>query len=138
MACHRQGRVDPGGLRQAEHPLLETVGGPEQLGTEDGRGPAGDGLPMRKGCPLNPEPPDGPHIGSGLSGAGWALGGITAATRGVSAELLMSVVPLRKRWQIGLSYYSGRNIDFHLAIAATAMVPVDSPLAVGVLKWLSV
>ncbi|KAJ1099413.1 hypothetical protein NDU88_004514 [Pleurodeles waltl] len=56
MAYHRQGRADPGGLRQAEHPLSETVGGPETLGTEDGRGAAGDGLPMRKGCPSNPDP----------------------------------------------------------------------------------
>ncbi|KAJ1137676.1 hypothetical protein NDU88_004074 [Pleurodeles waltl] len=52
MACHRQGRADPGGLRQAEHPLLETVGGPETLGMEDHGGPAGDGLPMRKGYPI--------------------------------------------------------------------------------------
>ncbi|KAJ1139118.1 hypothetical protein NDU88_005495 [Pleurodeles waltl] len=29
-------------------------------------------------------PPDVPHTGSGLSGDGWALEGITAATRGVS------------------------------------------------------
>ncbi|KAJ1117868.1 hypothetical protein NDU88_006064 [Pleurodeles waltl] len=56
MACHRHGRADPGGLWQAEHPLLETVGGPEMLGTEDGRGPAGDGFPMRNGCPSNPDP----------------------------------------------------------------------------------
>ncbi|KAJ1199139.1 hypothetical protein NDU88_002977 [Pleurodeles waltl] len=36
----------------------------------------------RKGCPSNPDKPDGPHTGSGLSRAGWALEGITAATRG--------------------------------------------------------
>ncbi|KAJ1141928.1 hypothetical protein NDU88_008256 [Pleurodeles waltl] len=41
-----------------------------------------DGLPMRNGCPSNPNPPDGPHTGGGLPGARWALGGITAATRG--------------------------------------------------------
>ncbi|KAJ1107750.1 hypothetical protein NDU88_005139 [Pleurodeles waltl] len=33
-----------------------TVGhGPETLGTEDGRDPAGDDLPMRQGCPSNPD-----------------------------------------------------------------------------------
>ncbi|KAJ1178283.1 hypothetical protein NDU88_003530 [Pleurodeles waltl] len=57
MACHRKGRADPGGLRQAEHPLSETVGGPETLGMEDGGDPAGDGLLMRKGCPSTPDPP---------------------------------------------------------------------------------
>ncbi|KAJ1099757.1 hypothetical protein NDU88_004855 [Pleurodeles waltl] len=82
MACHRQGRADPGGLHQVEHPLSQTLGGHEKLGTEDGGGPAWDGLQMRKGCPSNPDLPDGLHPGGGLSGAGWALGGITAATRG--------------------------------------------------------
>ncbi|KAJ1110270.1 hypothetical protein NDU88_007625 [Pleurodeles waltl] len=56
MACHHQGGADPGGLRQVEHPLSETMGGPETLGTEDGEGPAGDGLPTRNGCPSNPTP----------------------------------------------------------------------------------
>ncbi|KAJ1114582.1 hypothetical protein NDU88_002817 [Pleurodeles waltl] len=55
----------PSGLWQVEHPLSQTVGGPETLGTEDSGGPARDGLPTRKG-----------------SRAGWALEGITAATRG--------------------------------------------------------
>ncbi|KAJ1170099.1 hypothetical protein NDU88_001980 [Pleurodeles waltl] len=82
VVCHRQGGADPGGLRQAEHPLSETVGGPEPLNMENGGGPAVDGLPTRKGCLSNPDPPDGPHTGGGLSGDGWALGGITAATRG--------------------------------------------------------
>ncbi|KAJ1150668.1 hypothetical protein NDU88_003458 [Pleurodeles waltl] len=83
VACHRQGRADPGCLRQAEHPLSETVGGPEILGKEDGGGPPEDGLPARKGCLSNPDPPDDLHTGGGLSGAGWALEGIrTAATRG--------------------------------------------------------
>ncbi|KAJ1200205.1 hypothetical protein NDU88_004031 [Pleurodeles waltl] len=91
MACHRQGRADLGGLRQAEHPLLQTVGGPETLGMEDGRGPAGDGLPMRKGCLSNPDPPDVPHTGGSLSGAGWALEGITAATRREPAIITDSV-----------------------------------------------
>ncbi|KAJ1199309.1 hypothetical protein NDU88_003146 [Pleurodeles waltl] len=67
MVRHRQGRVDPGGLWQAEHPLSQTVGGPETLGKEDGRGPASDGLPKRMGFASNPEPPDGPHTGGGLS-----------------------------------------------------------------------
>ncbi|KAJ1197083.1 hypothetical protein NDU88_000945 [Pleurodeles waltl] len=57
LAGHRQGHADPGGLWQAEHPLSQTVGGPAPLGKEDGGGPAGDGLPMRKGCPSNPDPP---------------------------------------------------------------------------------
>ncbi|KAJ1155662.1 hypothetical protein NDU88_008391 [Pleurodeles waltl] len=82
MAWHRRRRAAPGGLRQLEHPLSETVRGPETLGMEDRGGPAGDGLPMRKWCPSNPDPPDYPHTGGGLSGAGWALGGIPAATRG--------------------------------------------------------
>ncbi|KAJ1108188.1 hypothetical protein NDU88_005570 [Pleurodeles waltl] len=91
MACHRQGCADPGGLRQAEHPLSQTVGGPETLGKEDGGGPAGDVLPSRKGCPLNPDPPDVPHTASGLSGVGWALEGITAATRGETSVSTASV-----------------------------------------------
>ncbi|KAJ1211148.1 hypothetical protein NDU88_006509 [Pleurodeles waltl] len=57
MACHRQGRADPGGLRQAEHPLSETVGVPEMLSMEDRGGPAGDGPLTRIGCPSNPDPP---------------------------------------------------------------------------------
>ncbi|KAJ1143499.1 hypothetical protein NDU88_009807 [Pleurodeles waltl] len=56
VACYRQGRADPEGLPEAEHPLSETVGGPEMLGMEDGGGPVGDGLPTRKGCPSNPDP----------------------------------------------------------------------------------
>ncbi|KAJ1118809.1 hypothetical protein NDU88_006996 [Pleurodeles waltl] len=58
------------------------VGGPAPMGKEDGRGPAGAGLPMRKGCPSYPDPSDVPHPGGGLSRVGWALEGITAATRG--------------------------------------------------------
>ncbi|KAJ1116234.1 hypothetical protein NDU88_004452 [Pleurodeles waltl] len=56
MVCHRQGGEDPGVLWQAEHPLSETVGGPETLGTEDHGVPAGDGLPTRKGCPSDLTP----------------------------------------------------------------------------------
>ncbi|KAJ1123749.1 hypothetical protein NDU88_002216 [Pleurodeles waltl] len=67
LACHRQGGADPGGLWQAEHPLSQTVGGPDTLGMEDGGGPAGDGVPTRKGCPSNPDPPNDPHTGGGLS-----------------------------------------------------------------------
>ncbi|KAJ1116756.1 hypothetical protein NDU88_004962 [Pleurodeles waltl] len=73
---------EPGGLQPAEHPLQEVVGGPEALGQEDQRGPAGEGLPTRKGCPSDPDPSNGPHSGSGLSRFGWALEGSTAATRG--------------------------------------------------------
>ncbi|KAJ1201581.1 hypothetical protein NDU88_005389 [Pleurodeles waltl] len=32
VVCHLQGRADPGGPSLAEHPLQETVGGPETLG----------------------------------------------------------------------------------------------------------
>ncbi|KAJ1136873.1 hypothetical protein NDU88_003287 [Pleurodeles waltl] len=64
------------------HSLQEAVEGPEALGQEDRRGPAGEGLPTRKGCLLDPDPPNGPHSGSGISGFGWALEGSTAATRG--------------------------------------------------------
>ncbi|KAJ1099827.1 hypothetical protein NDU88_004922 [Pleurodeles waltl] len=51
----------------AEHPLSQTMGGPETQGTDDCGGSAGDGLPMKKGCPLDPAPPDGPHTDGGLS-----------------------------------------------------------------------
>ncbi|KAJ1137650.1 hypothetical protein NDU88_004048 [Pleurodeles waltl] len=60
MACHRQRGADLGGLWQAENLLSQTVGGPEMLGMEEGGGPAGDGLPRRKGCPSNPDPPMAP------------------------------------------------------------------------------
>ncbi|KAJ1201358.1 hypothetical protein NDU88_005170 [Pleurodeles waltl] len=82
VASHRQGGADPGGLQLAEHPLQEAVGGPEALGQEDLRGPAGEGLPTRKGCPSDPDPPNGLHSDGGLSGFGWALEGNTAATSG--------------------------------------------------------
>ncbi|KAJ1127648.1 hypothetical protein NDU88_006044 [Pleurodeles waltl] len=45
LACHRQGSADPGGLSKMEHPLLQEMGGPAPLEQEDGRGPAGGGLP---------------------------------------------------------------------------------------------
>ncbi|KAJ1132602.1 hypothetical protein NDU88_010909 [Pleurodeles waltl] len=56
--------------------------GPAPLEHEDGGGPAGDGLPMWKGCPSHHDPTDVPDPGSGVSGLGWVLEGITAATRG--------------------------------------------------------
>ncbi|KAJ1137043.1 hypothetical protein NDU88_003456 [Pleurodeles waltl] len=68
-----------------EHPLPEKIGGPALLDQEDGRGPAEDGLPTRKGCPLHHDPPDVPDPGGGTSGVGWALEGITAATRGAAS-----------------------------------------------------
>ncbi|KAJ1193360.1 hypothetical protein NDU88_002658 [Pleurodeles waltl] len=82
LACHRQGRPDPGGLPQTEHPLPEKMGGHSPLEQEDGGGSAGDGLPMWEGCPLHHDPPDVQDPGGGVPGGGWALECITAATRG--------------------------------------------------------
>ncbi|KAJ1166181.1 hypothetical protein NDU88_006589 [Pleurodeles waltl] len=82
LACHRQGRPDPGGPPQIEHPLPYEMGGHSPLEQEDGGGPAGDGLPTWEGCPLHHDPPDVPDPGGGLPGVGWALESITAATRG--------------------------------------------------------
>ncbi|KAJ1200756.1 hypothetical protein NDU88_004577 [Pleurodeles waltl] len=58
------------------------MGGHPPLEQEDGRGPAGDGLPMWEGCPSHHDPPDVPDPGGGVSRVGWALEGITVATRG--------------------------------------------------------
>ncbi|KAJ1120687.1 hypothetical protein NDU88_008849 [Pleurodeles waltl] len=80
--CHRQGRPDPGGPPETEHPLPEEMGGHSPLEQEDGGGSTGDGLPMWEGCPSNHDPPDVPDPGGGLPGVGWALEGITADTRG--------------------------------------------------------
>ncbi|KAJ1088932.1 hypothetical protein NDU88_002086 [Pleurodeles waltl] len=82
LACHRQGRPDPGGLPQTEHPLREKMGGHSPLEQEDGGGPAGDGLPKWEVRPSHHDPPDVPDPGGGVSGVGWVLEGITAATRG--------------------------------------------------------
>ncbi|KAJ1208259.1 hypothetical protein NDU88_003645 [Pleurodeles waltl] len=82
LACHHQGRTDPRGLSYTEHPLPQEMGGPVPLKQEDGGGPAGGGLLTWKGCPLHHDPLDVLDPGSGLSGVGWALEGITAATRG--------------------------------------------------------
>ncbi|KAJ1192798.1 hypothetical protein NDU88_002104 [Pleurodeles waltl] len=57
----------PWGFTAGGVPTIANGGGPESLGKEDSGGPAGDVLPMRTGCPLNPDPPDGPHTGGGLS-----------------------------------------------------------------------
>ncbi|KAJ1174716.1 hypothetical protein NDU88_000009 [Pleurodeles waltl] len=82
LTCHRQGRPDPGGLPQTEHPLPEKMGGHLPLEQEDGEGSAGDGLPTWEGCPSNHDPPDVQGPGGGIPGVGWALEGITADTRG--------------------------------------------------------
>ncbi|KAJ1216443.1 hypothetical protein NDU88_004045 [Pleurodeles waltl] len=82
LACHHQGRPDPGGLPQTEHPLPEKIGGHSPLEQEDGGGSAGDGLLTWEGCPSHRDPPDVQDPGGGLPGVGWSLEGITAATRG--------------------------------------------------------
>ncbi|KAJ1208026.1 hypothetical protein NDU88_003416 [Pleurodeles waltl] len=66
LACHRQGRLDPGGPPQTEHPLPEKMGGHSPLEQEDSGGSAGDGLPTWEGCPSNHDPPDVPDPGGGL------------------------------------------------------------------------
>ncbi|KAJ1176969.1 hypothetical protein NDU88_002236 [Pleurodeles waltl] len=58
------------------------MGGPVPLEQENSGGPAGDGLPTWKGCPSHHDPSDVPDPGGGISGVGWALERITAATRG--------------------------------------------------------
>ncbi|KAJ1202710.1 hypothetical protein NDU88_006507 [Pleurodeles waltl] len=68
--------------KQTEHPLLEKMGGHSQLEKEHGGGSAGDGLPMWEGCPSHHDPADVQDPGGGVPGVGWALEGITAATRG--------------------------------------------------------
>ncbi|KAJ1152012.1 hypothetical protein NDU88_004791 [Pleurodeles waltl] len=82
LACHRQGRPDPGGLPQTEHPLPEKMRGHSPLEQEDGGGSAGDGLPTWEGCLSHHDLPDVQDPGGGVPGVGWALEGITAATRG--------------------------------------------------------
>ncbi|KAJ1209949.1 hypothetical protein NDU88_005318 [Pleurodeles waltl] len=90
LACHRQGRPDPGGLPQTEHPLLEKMGGHSPLEQEDSGGSSGDGLPTWEGCPSHHDPPDVQDPGGGVPGVGWALEGITAAKRGSSPRARLS------------------------------------------------
>ncbi|KAJ1098220.1 hypothetical protein NDU88_003336 [Pleurodeles waltl] len=82
LACHRQGRPDPGGPPQTGHPLPEEMGGHPPLEQEDGGGSAGDGLPMWEGCQSDFDPPDVPDPGGGLPRFGWAREDIAADTRG--------------------------------------------------------
>ncbi|KAJ1089875.1 hypothetical protein NDU88_003018 [Pleurodeles waltl] len=82
LACHRQGRPDPGGppetgthcrkrwedIRRCSKKTAEA-----QLGMASQRG---------RGARRSMTPPDVPDPGGGLPGVGWALEGITADTRG--------------------------------------------------------
>ncbi|KAJ1197672.1 hypothetical protein NDU88_001528 [Pleurodeles waltl] len=54
LACHCQGRPDPGGLPQMEHPLPEKMGGHSPLEQEDGGGSAGGWPPNVGGVPVAP------------------------------------------------------------------------------------
>ncbi|KAJ1189449.1 hypothetical protein NDU88_006194 [Pleurodeles waltl] len=71
------------------------MGGHSPLEQEDGGGPAEDGLPTWKGCPSHHDPPDVPDPSGGVSGVGWALEGITAATRGVPVLVCISIIRRR-------------------------------------------
>ncbi|KAJ1096692.1 hypothetical protein NDU88_001825 [Pleurodeles waltl] len=93
LACHRQGRPDPGGLPQTEQPILEKMGGHSTLEQEDGGGSAEDGLPTWEGCPSHHDPPDVQDPGGGLPGVGWALEGITAATKGSRTSTSATTFP---------------------------------------------
>ncbi|KAJ1087954.1 hypothetical protein NDU88_001113 [Pleurodeles waltl] len=53
MACHHQGRVDPGGLRLAEHELSEMVGRPD-AGHGRRQRPSLGWPPNEKGVPVEP------------------------------------------------------------------------------------
>ncbi|KAJ1173998.1 hypothetical protein NDU88_005822 [Pleurodeles waltl] len=50
LACHRQGRPDPGGPPQREHPLLEKMGGPSPLEQEDGEAQLGMASQLGRGA----------------------------------------------------------------------------------------
>ncbi|KAJ1202420.1 hypothetical protein NDU88_006220 [Pleurodeles waltl] len=82
LACHRQGRPDPGGPPETGNPLPEEMGGHPPLEQEDSGGSAGDGLPTWEGCQSDFDPPDVPDPGGGLPQFGWAREDITADTRG--------------------------------------------------------
>ncbi|KAJ1096924.1 hypothetical protein NDU88_002054 [Pleurodeles waltl] len=82
LACHRQGRPDPGGPQQMGHPLPEEMGGHPPPEQEYGGGSAGDGLPTLEGCQSSIDPPDVPDPGGALPRFGWAREDITADTRG--------------------------------------------------------
>ncbi|KAJ1201217.1 hypothetical protein NDU88_005031 [Pleurodeles waltl] len=77
LVCHRQGRPDPGGthcrkrwedIRRWRKKTAEA-----QLGMASQRG---------RGARRTMTPPDVQDPGGGVPGVGWALEGITAATRG--------------------------------------------------------
>ncbi|KAJ1109970.1 hypothetical protein NDU88_007327 [Pleurodeles waltl] len=93
LACQRQGRPDPGGLPQTEHPLPEKMGGHSPLEQEDGGGSVGDCLPTWEGCLLHHDPPDVQDPGGGVSGVGWVLEGITVATRGARTSTSATTSP---------------------------------------------
>ncbi|KAJ1213796.1 hypothetical protein NDU88_001427 [Pleurodeles waltl] len=58
------------------------MGGHSPLEQEDSGGPAVDGLPTWEEGPSHHDAPDVPDPGGGVPRVGWALEGITAATRG--------------------------------------------------------
>ncbi|KAJ1110099.1 hypothetical protein NDU88_007454 [Pleurodeles waltl] len=69
------------------------MGGHLPLKQEDGGGSAGDGLPTWVGCPSHHDPPDVQNPGGSLPGVGWALEGITAATRGSRTSTTATTSP---------------------------------------------
>ncbi|KAJ1167740.1 hypothetical protein NDU88_008129 [Pleurodeles waltl] len=69
------------------------MGGHSLLEQEDSGGSAGDGLPTWEGCQSHHDPPDVQDPGGGLPGVGWALEGITAATRGSRSSTSATTSP---------------------------------------------